>query len=132
MHEGFGKVFSCQFCTYKSPRRARIIKHPEMYHKNNLKETTAPPCPPLNADPVVPPMSLQDPCKELPAEVVERSILESMVKPLTKSRGNFLLRVVQLSDSPRERWCDHMMKKHRSMVKDPVQSQAAARRDKCA
>ncbi|XP_030877817.1 zinc finger protein 462-like [Leptonychotes weddellii] len=118
MHEGFGKVFSCQFCTYKSPRRARIIKHQKMYHKNNLKETTAPlPAPAPIPDPVVPPVSLQDPCKELPAEVVERSILESMVKPLTKSRGNFCCEWCSYQTPRRERWCDHMMKKHRSMVK---------------
>uniref|UniRef100_A0A8D0NFX0 Zinc finger protein 462 n=1 Tax=Sus scrofa TaxID=9823 RepID=A0A8D0NFX0_PIG len=118
MHEGFGKVFSCQFCTYKSPRRARIIKHQKMYHKNNLKETTAPPpAPSPMPDPVVPPVSLQDPCKELPAEVVERSILESMVKPLTKSRGNFCCEWCSYQTPRRERWCDHMMKKHRSMVK---------------
>ncbi|XP_037707174.1 zinc finger protein 462 isoform X6 [Choloepus didactylus] len=118
MHEGFGKVFSCQFCTYKSPRRARIIKHQKMYHKNNLKETaTLPPAPAPMSDPVVPPMSLQDPCKELPAEVVERSILESMVKPLTKSRGNFCCEWCSYQTPRRERWCDHMMKKHRSMVK---------------
>ncbi|XP_027628477.1 zinc finger protein 462 isoform X5 [Tupaia chinensis] len=117
-HEGFGKVFSCQFCTYKSPRRARIIKHQKMYHKNNLKETTAPPpVPAPMPDPVVPPVSLQDPCKELPAEVVERSILESMVKPLTKSRGNFCCEWCSYQTPRRERWCDHMMKKHRSMVK---------------
>uniref|UniRef100_A0A2K5ERC8 Zinc finger protein 462 n=1 Tax=Aotus nancymaae TaxID=37293 RepID=A0A2K5ERC8_AOTNA len=108
MHEGFGKVFSCQFCTYKSPRRARIIKHQKMYHKNNLKETTAaPPAPAPMPDPVVPPVSLQDPCKELPAEVVERSILESMVKPLTKSRGNFCCE-----------WCSYQTpRRERCMVK---------------
>ncbi|KAM8803798.1 zinc finger protein 462 isoform 3-T6 [Rhynchonycteris naso] len=118
MHEGFGKVFSCQFCTYKSPRRARIMKHQKMYHKNNLKEITAPPLAPAPMpDPVVPPVSLQDPCKELPAEVVERSILESMVKPLTKSRGNFCCEWCSYQTPRRERWCDHMMKKHRSMVK---------------
>ncbi|XP_050021892.1 zinc finger protein 462 isoform X2 [Alexandromys fortis] len=121
MHEGFGKVFSCQFCTYKSPRRARIIKHQKMYHKNSLnslKETAAPPPAPAPLpDPVVPPVSLQDPCKELPAEVVERSILESMVKPLTKSRGNFCCEWCSYQTPRRERWCDHMMKKHRSMVK---------------
>ncbi|XP_023609073.1 LOW QUALITY PROTEIN: zinc finger protein 462 [Myotis lucifugus] len=118
MHEGFGKVFSCQFCTYKSPRRARIMKHQKMYHKNSLKEIAAlPPAPVPMPEPVIPPVSLQDPCKELPAEVVERSILESMVKPLTKSRGNFCCEWCSYQTPRRERWCDHMMKKHRSMVK---------------
>ncbi|XP_032639915.1 zinc finger protein 462 isoform X3 [Chelonoidis abingdonii] len=118
MHEGFGKVFSCQFCTYKSPRRARIIKHQKMYHKNNLKESSTPPATAAaiseTASVSVP---VQESCKELPAEVVERSILESMVKPLTKSRGNFCCEWCSYQTPRRERWCDHMMKKHRSMVK---------------
>ncbi|XP_053911012.1 zinc finger protein 462 isoform X5 [Cuculus canorus] len=62
-------------------------------------------------------IAVQEPCKELPAEVVERSILESMVKPLTKSRGNFCCEWCSYQTPRRERWCDHMMKKHRSMVK---------------
>ncbi|XP_005061258.1 PREDICTED: zinc finger protein 462 isoform X2 [Ficedula albicollis] len=121
MHEGFGKVFSCQFCTYKSPRRARIIKHQKMYHKNNLKESSAPSAAAAAAAAVSESTSasvpVQEPCKELPAEVVERSILESMVKPLTKSRGNFCCEWCSYQTPRRERWCDHMMKKHRSMVK---------------
>ncbi|MBN3316972.1 ZN462 protein, partial [Atractosteus spatula] len=40
MHDGFGKVFSCQYCTYKSPRRARILKHQKMYHKTNLIDSS--------------------------------------------------------------------------------------------
>uniref|UniRef100_A0A8C8RXB1 Zinc finger protein 462 n=1 Tax=Pelusios castaneus TaxID=367368 RepID=A0A8C8RXB1_9SAUR len=118
MHEGFGKVFSCQFCTYKSPRRARIIKHQKMYHKNNLKESSTPPAAaaPISESASAS-MPVQESCKELPAEVVERSILESMVKPLTKSRGNFCCEWCSYQTPRRERWCDHMMKKHRSMVK---------------
>ncbi|CAH2293872.1 zinc finger 462 isoform X1, partial [Pelobates cultripes] len=113
MHDGFGKVFSCQFCTYKSPRRARIIKHQKMYHKSSLKETNTTAA--SHAASV--PMQIQEACKELPAEVVERSILESMVKPLTKSRGNFCCEWCSYQTPRRERWCDHMMKKHRGMVK---------------
>ncbi|XP_074850728.1 zinc finger protein 462 isoform X3 [Carettochelys insculpta] len=118
MHEGFGKVFSCQFCTYKSPRRARIIKHQKMYHKNNLKESSTPPAASAAiSESASASLPVQDSCKELPAEVVERSILESMVKPLTKSRGNFCCEWCSYQTPRRERWCDHMMKKHRSMVK---------------
>ncbi|XP_077105434.1 zinc finger protein 462 isoform X1 [Ranitomeya variabilis] len=113
LHDGFGKVFSCQFCTYKSPRRARIIKHQKMYHKNSLKESLSPSV--SQSTPTS--MSIQETCKELPAEVVERSILESMVKPLTKSRGNFCCEWCSYQTPRRERWCDHMMKKHRGMVK---------------
>ncbi|XP_074933627.1 zinc finger protein 462-like isoform X1 [Phalacrocorax aristotelis] len=117
MHEGFGKVFSCQFCTYKSPRRARIIKHQKMYHKNNLKESLTPTTTSAVSELTSASAPVQEPCKELPAEVVERSILESMVKPLTKSRGNFCCEWCSYQTPRRERWCDHMMKKHRSMVK---------------
>ncbi|KFQ71438.1 Zinc finger protein 462, partial [Phaethon lepturus] len=117
MHEGFGKVFSCQFCTYKSPRRARIIKHQKMYHKNNLKESLTPTATSVVSELASASVPVQEPCKELPAEVVERSILESMVKPLTKSRGNFCCEWCSYQTPRRERWCDHMMKKHRSMVK---------------
>ncbi|KAM9251477.1 zinc finger protein 462-like [Cariama cristata] len=117
MREGFGKVFSCQFCTYKSPRRARIIKHQKMYHKNNLKEGLTPTATPAVSELTSASVPVQEPCKELPAEVVERSILESMVKPLTKSRGNFCCEWCSYQTPRRERWCDHMMKKHRSMVK---------------
>ncbi|XP_014351876.1 zinc finger protein 462 isoform X1 [Latimeria chalumnae] len=114
MHEGFGKVFSCQFCTYKSPRRARIMKHQKMYHKNLLKEMSATA---VVQESVAMSVPLQETCKELPEEVVERSILESMVKPLTKSRGNFCCEWCSYQTPRRERWCDHMMKKHRGMVK---------------
>ncbi|XP_075682280.1 zinc finger protein 462 isoform X2 [Rhinoderma darwinii] len=113
LHDGFGKVFSCQFCTYKSPRRARIIKHQKMYHKNSLKESLSPSVSQSTPNS----MSIQETCKDLPAEVVERSILESMVKPLTKSRGNFCCEWCSYQTPRRERWCDHMMKKHRGMVK---------------
>ncbi|XP_075594951.1 zinc finger protein 462-like isoform X7 [Balearica regulorum gibbericeps] len=117
MHEGFGKVFSCQFCTYKSPKRTRIIKHQKMYHKNNLKESLTPTATSAVSELTSASVPVQEPCKELPAEVVERSILESMVKPLTKSRGNFCCEWCSYQTPRRERWCDHMMKKHRGMVK---------------
>ncbi|KAL2294765.1 hypothetical protein Nmel_008513 [Mimus melanotis] len=117
MHEGFGKVFSCQFCTYKSPRRARIIKHQKMYHKNNAKESLTPTTASVVSELTSASMPVQEPCNELPEEVVEQSILESMVKPLTKSRGNFCCEWCSYQTPRRERWCDHMMKKHHSMVK---------------
>ncbi|NWW39802.1 ZN462 protein, partial [Panurus biarmicus] len=117
MHEGFGKVFSCQFCTYKSPGRARIIKHQKMYHRNNAKESLTPITASAVSELTSASVPVQEPCKELPEEVVERSILEPMVKPLTKSRGNFCCEWCSYQTPRRERWCDHMMKKHRSMVK---------------
>ncbi|NXP51797.1 ZN462 protein, partial [Heliornis fulica] len=117
MHKGFGNVFSCQFCTYKSPKRTRIIKHQKMYHKNNLKESLTPTVSSALSELTSVSAPVQEPCKELPAEVVECSILESMVKPLTKSRGNFCCEWCNYQTPRREHWSDHMMKKHCSMVK---------------
>ncbi|XP_021458819.2 zinc finger protein 462 isoform X1 [Oncorhynchus mykiss] len=104
IHDSLGKVFSCQYCTYKSPRKARILKHQKMYHKGNLDP------PESLSEAVDDPESLssEEPSEELSEDVVERGILESMVKPLGKSRGNQALR---------REWCDNMMKKHRNMVK---------------
>ncbi|XP_058849832.1 zinc finger protein 462-like isoform X2 [Acipenser ruthenus] len=117
MHDGFGKVFSCQYCTYKSPRRARILKHQKMYHKTNLLEAPLPAPEPISESSSSLVIPGQESCSDLPEEVVERSILESMVKPLTKSRGNFSCEWCGYQTLRRERWCDHMMKKHRNMVK---------------
>ncbi|XP_018610007.1 zinc finger protein 462 isoform X2 [Scleropages formosus] len=116
MHDGFGKVFSCQYCTYKSPRRARILKHQKMYHKGSMLSSSA--SPPENVtESCSSEMPSEELCSDLPGEVVDRSVLESMVKPLTKSRGNFSCEWCSYQTFRRERWCDHMMKKHRNMVK---------------
>ncbi|XP_035292376.1 zinc finger protein 462-like isoform X2 [Anguilla anguilla] len=116
MQDGFEKVFSCQYCTYKSPRRARILKHQKIYHKSNLLESPGSPSESsIVSSSVIHPS--QEPYCDLPEEVRQRSILESMVKPLTKSRGNFSCEWCSYQTVRRERWCDHMMKKHRSMVK---------------
>nr|XP_023658195.1 zinc finger protein 462-like isoform X1 [Paramormyrops kingsleyae]XP_023658203.1 zinc finger protein 462-like isoform X1 [Paramormyrops kingsleyae] len=112
MHDGMRKVFSCQYCTYKSPRRARILKHQKMFHKYMPLDS---PDNELATNSVM--LPTQEASLELPEEVVQRSILESMVKPLTKSRGNFSCEWCGYQTLRRERWCDHMMKKHRNMVK---------------
>ncbi|XP_068190420.1 zinc finger protein 462 isoform X2 [Antennarius striatus] len=43
MHNDHSKVYCCQFCTYKSPRKARIIKHQLMYHNKVSAESTGDP-----------------------------------------------------------------------------------------
>ncbi|XP_048877112.1 zinc finger protein 462 [Brienomyrus brachyistius] len=116
MHNNFGKVFSCQYCSYKSPRRARILKHQKMYHKGSVFNSSGSP-PDTAEDSCSNALSSEDLRNDLPVEVVERSILESMVKPITKSRGNFSCEWCTYQTFRRERWCDHVMKKHRSMVK---------------
>lgn len=40
MHNDHSKVYSCQYCTYKSPRKARIVKHQLMYHSKVPSENT--------------------------------------------------------------------------------------------
>ncbi|KAG9354149.1 hypothetical protein JZ751_012273 [Albula glossodonta] len=116
MQDGFGKVFSCQYCTYKSPRRARILKHQKMYHKGHLLDSPGSP-PEVVTESSSNAHFSEESSSDLPEEVVERSILESMVKPVTKSRGNFSCEWCGYQTLRRERWCDHMMKKHRNMVK---------------
>ncbi|KAF4795125.1 hypothetical protein TURU_095803 [Turdus rufiventris] len=88
-----------------------------MYHKNNAKENLTPTTVFAVSELTSASVTEQEPCKELPEEVVERNILESMVKPLTKSRGYFCCEWCSYQTPRREHWCDHMMKKHRSMVK---------------
>ncbi|KAG5834583.1 hypothetical protein ANANG_G00263010 [Anguilla anguilla] len=116
IQDGFGKVFSCQYCTYKSPRRARILKHQKMYHKGHMLDSPGSPSEVVTESSSNALFS-EESCGDLSEEVVERSILESMVKPLTKSRGNFSCEWCGYQTLRRERWCDHMMKKHRNMVK---------------
>ncbi|XP_068609149.1 zinc finger protein 462 [Brachionichthys hirsutus] len=43
MHSDQSKVYRCRFCTYKSPRKARIIKHQLMYHNQVSTESAGDP-----------------------------------------------------------------------------------------
>lgn len=43
MHNDHSKVYSCQYCTYKSPRKARIMKHQLMYHNKVPSESAGDP-----------------------------------------------------------------------------------------
>ncbi|XP_031951012.1 zinc finger protein 462 isoform X5 [Corvus moneduloides] len=132
------EVLQCDGCDFRAPSYEDLKAHIQDVHTAFLQPTdvseespTQPRSGSLNASnqtevefssvkdefAIADDIAVQEPCKELPAEVVERSILESMVKPLTKSRGNFCCEWCSYQTPRRERWCDHMMKKHRSMVK---------------
>ncbi|KAM7025503.1 zinc finger protein 462 isoform 4-T7 [Acridotheres tristis] len=132
------EVLQCDGCDFRAPSYEDLKAHIQDVHTAFLQPTDvseeSPPQPrsgSINASnqtevefssvkdefAIADDIAVQEPCKELPAEVVERSILESMVKPLTKSRGNFCCEWCSYQTPRRERWCDHMMKKHRSMVK---------------
>ncbi|KAM6901865.1 zinc finger protein 462 [Lycodopsis pacificus] len=43
MHSDNSKVYSCQYCTYKSARKARILKHQLMYHSKVPAESAGDP-----------------------------------------------------------------------------------------
>ncbi|KAG9266140.1 zinc finger protein 462 isoform X1 [Astyanax mexicanus] len=119
MHDGVEKVYSCQYCTYKSPRRARILKHQRMYHKDNFLGHSDSPVEAeaelgtLDMDSDA--LSSEEQCEESPDVLIERSILESMIKPQT--RDGFSCEWCGFHTLQRQRLCDHMIKKHRNMVK---------------
>ncbi|XP_030624872.1 zinc finger protein 462 [Chanos chanos] len=119
MHDSLGKVFSCQYCTYKSPRKARILKHQKVYHKDCF---LGPPGSPSEAETEGAPvdaesdaLSAEEHCDELNEDAVECDVLESIVKP--QPRGTFTCKWCDYQAVQREQMCDHMMQKHRNMVK---------------
>ncbi|XP_012724428.2 zinc finger protein 462 isoform X1 [Fundulus heteroclitus] len=50
MHNDHSKVYSCQYCTYKSPRKARILKHQLMYHNKVPSSSTGDQPEPIKGD----------------------------------------------------------------------------------
>ncbi|KAI4893997.1 hypothetical protein NFI96_014599 [Prochilodus magdalenae] len=125
MHDGVEKVYSCQFCTYKSPRRARILKHQRMYHKDSLLGHSESPVPveaetrTLDVDSDA--LSSEEPCEDSPDALTERTVLDSLIKPQT--RDGYSCEWCSFQTSQRQRLCEHMIKKHRNMVKIMVSLQ---------
>ncbi|XP_052444516.1 zinc finger protein 462 isoform X3 [Carassius gibelio] len=119
-YDGVGTVFSCQYCTYKSPQRARILKHQKMHHKESLPGHSAPPVGAEVLDLDSDASSVEEQCEESPGDV-ERNVLESMIKP--QSRGSFNCEWCGFQTSLRQQLADHMMKKHHNMVKIMVSLQ---------
>lgn len=39
VHNDHSKIYSCQHCTYKTPRKARLLKHQMMYHNKEANST---------------------------------------------------------------------------------------------
>ncbi|XP_028828507.1 zinc finger protein 462 isoform X1 [Denticeps clupeoides] len=119
IQEGLGKVFSCQYCTYKSPRRARILKHQNMFHKDTLLDSPgSPSVMETEAMAESDALSPEEQCdEEVPEDIIEHTILDSMVKRLSKSRGNLTCEWCGYQTLRKERWHEHMIKKHRNMLK---------------
>ncbi|CAM4663705.1 unnamed protein product [Leuciscus chuanchicus] len=118
-YDGVGTVFSCQYCTYKSPHRARILKHQKVHHKEGPAGHSAPvEAEVLDLDSEA--SSVEEQSEESPGNV-ERRVLESMIKP--QSKGSFNCEWCGFQTLQRQQLADHMMKKHRNMVKIMVSLQ---------
>uniref|UniRef100_A0A3Q0SJ36 Zinc finger protein 462 n=1 Tax=Amphilophus citrinellus TaxID=61819 RepID=A0A3Q0SJ36_AMPCI len=92
MHNDHSKVYSCQYCTYKSPRKARIMKHQLMYHSK------------------VPSDSAGNPPEY--DESGEKSVSAS---GLTK--GTFACEWCDYQTDEKDTWTSHVVKEHSDKVK---------------
>ncbi|XP_056586388.1 zinc finger protein 462 isoform X2 [Triplophysa dalaica] len=111
---GVGTVFSCQYCTYKSPHRARLLKHQKVHHKDGLLGNSPVAAKVLAMDSDA--SSVEEPCEEeSQGDLLERHVLESMIKP--QSRGCLNCEWCGFQTQQRQQLAHHMMKKHRNMVK---------------
>lgn len=90
MHNDHSKVYSCQYCTYKSPRKARIVKHLLMYHHKIPLEN----------------------CEEASADHGEDSDA-----PSGHVTGTFACEWCQYQTDQKENWTNHVVKEHSDKVK---------------
>ncbi|CAN9504309.1 unnamed protein product [Ophioblennius macclurei] len=91
-HNDHSKVYSCQYCTYKSPRRARIIKHQLMYHNK------------------VPSASAGD-----PPEYAEAGGESNSASGLVT--GTFACEWCDYQTDQKDSWTSHVVKEHSDKVK---------------
>lgn len=91
MHNDHSKVFSCQYCTYTSPRKARILKHQRMYHNK------------------VPSDSIVDAPEDIESE--EDSDPASLLV-----KGTFLCEWCDFQTDQKDRWTNHMVNEHSDKV----------------
>lgn len=90
MHNDHSKVYSCQYCTYKSPRKARIMKHLLTYHNK------------------VPSEGAEDPS----ADAEEESDLAS-----GHMKGTFACEWCDYQTDQKDSWTNHVVKEHSDKVK---------------
>ncbi|KAM3599929.1 uncharacterized protein V6R79_014030 [Siganus canaliculatus] len=90
MHNDHSKVYSCQYCTYKSPRKARIMKHQLMYHSKVPSENT----------------------EDLSAEPGEESDSASALM-----KGTFACEWCDYQTDQKDSWTNHVVKEHSDKVK---------------
>ncbi|KAG8010759.1 hypothetical protein GBF38_009957 [Nibea albiflora] len=89
MHNDHSKVYSCQYCTYKSPRKARIVKHQIMYH-NKV------------------PIDCADPSTEAGDESDSAGGL---------MKGTFACEWCDYQTDQKDSWTNHVVKEHSDKVK---------------
>ncbi|KAM8872246.1 zinc finger protein 462 [Synchiropus picturatus] len=86
------KVFSCQYCAYKSPRRARVIKHEAMYHSKVPAEGA-----------------------ELQTEYAD--VGEDSESAAGLMKGTFACEWCDYETDQKDSWTDHVVKEHSDKVK---------------
>lgn len=91
-HNDHSKVYSCQYCTYKSPRKARIVKHQVMYHNRAPSEG--------GGDP-----------SEYPETDEEADSASGLIK------GTFACEWCDYQTDQKDSWTDHVVKEHSDKVK---------------
>ncbi|XP_072227493.1 zinc finger protein 462 isoform X2 [Leuresthes tenuis] len=92
MHNDHSKMYSCQYCTYKSPRKARILKHQLMYHNK------------------VPSDGAGDPSEDVDTEE-ESDAACGLVK------GTFPCEWCDYQTDQKVNWTNHVVKEHSDKVK---------------
>ncbi|KAA8584508.1 zinc finger protein 462 isoform X1 [Etheostoma spectabile] len=92
MHNDHSKVYSCKYCTYQSPRKARIMKHQLMYHSKVPSESTG------------------DPSEY--AETGEESDSASVLM-----KGTFACEWCDYQTDQKGSWTNHVVKEHSDKVK---------------
>ncbi|XP_029371137.1 zinc finger protein 462 isoform X2 [Echeneis naucrates] len=92
MNSDHSKVYFCQYCTYKSPRRARIMKHQLMCHSKG------------------PSQSAGD-----PSEYTDTAEESDSVFGLVK--GTFACEWCDYQTDQKDSWTDHVVKEHSDKVK---------------
>ncbi len=97
-----------------------------MHHKEGLPGHSAPPAGAEVLDLDSDASSTEEQCEESP-EDVELNVLESMIKP--QSRGGFNCEWCGFQTSQRQQIAEHIMKKHRNMVKIMVSLQQPKMQD---
>lgn len=87
-HNDHSRVYSCQYCTYKSPRRARILKHQLMYHSKDSSDASE------------------------YAETAEESDKSSALM-----KGTFACEWCDYQTDQKDSWTNHVVKEHSDKVK---------------